>query len=114
MTIIGKLLEEYNKIEQGLEISETVRYNEGNDDSNQMFVSLPNTEEIYLPDEEEYARVMSVLETWLKSNPVFRRKKYLRKEIQSTEVDKTYAYTFKKLKANEYILIDKEEIENDK
>ena len=30
MTIIGKLLEKWNRIEQELEISETVRYNEGN------------------------------------------------------------------------------------
>ena len=93
MTIIGKLLEEYNKIEQGLEISETVRYNEDNQD-----------EEIILsPD--EYKRVMATLETWLKSNPQFRKQKYLEKGIQSTD-DEAYAYIFKKVGGiKKYIVI---------
>lgn len=97
MKPIRKLLEEISKIEQGLEISAKVRYNESDDG------------EIILP-KDEYARVMSALETWLKTNPQFRKLKYLDKGIQATE-QKAYAYTFKKVGGiKKYIIIHKKEI----
>ena len=97
MTIIGQLLEKWNEIEQGLEISETVRYNESDDDEEEIIIS---------PD--EYKRVMKALETWLKSNPQFRKQKYLNKGIQSTE---EYAYTFKKVGGiKKYIIIYRQRI----
>jgi hypothetical protein len=99
MTIIGQLLEKWNEIEQGLEISEMVRYNESDDDEEEIIIS---------PD--EYKRVMQALETWLKSNPQFRKQKYLNKGIQSTE-EYAYAYTFKKVGGiKKYIIIYRQRI----
>lgn len=106
-TIIGQLLEKLAEVEQRLEISDKTAYNEGNDDPNQMFISFENTEEIYLPDEEEYARALQTLYTWLENAPQFVKSKvYIRKEIQTTEYDNAYIYTFKKDGEN-YILVDK-------
>lgn len=51
MKPIKRLIEEYDKITQGLEFPQKVRYNEDNDE-----------EEIILP-KQEYAIVMSTLET---------------------------------------------------
>ena len=95
---IKQLLEEIEKIEQGLEKTEKVRYNESNDDE----------EIIILLD--EYKRVMQALETWLKSNPQFKKQKYLEKGIQSTE-EYAYAYTFKKVGGiKKYIIIYRQRI----
>lgn len=89
MTIIGKLLEKWSKIEQGLEFPNRrviIENNNGNND---------DEEEIKLPP-DEYKRVIQVLETWLKTNPTLCKQKYLEKGIQSTE-NYAYAYLFKKV-----------------
>ena len=70
-TIIGQLLEELAEVEQRLEISDKTMYNECNE----------GDDEIFLPP-DEYKRVMAALETWLKSNPQFKKQKYLNKGIQ--------------------------------
>ena len=101
MTIIGKLLEKWSKIEQGLEISDRRVIIENNNGNNN------DEEEIKLP-EQEYAVVMSTLNTWLLTSRQYGRKKYLRKEIQATD-NNAFAYTFKR-KGNKYIIIHKKEI----
>ena len=69
MKPIKRLIEELNEVEQGLELPQKVRYNE---DSN-------NEEEIILP-KQEYAIVMSILETWLRNIKNYKNKTYIRKE----------------------------------
>lgn len=98
---LNKILEEYINT-SGIILSEA-------DEKNPLYILLPDGE-IFLPDEEEYARVMSALETWLKTNSSFRRKQYIQKAIQSTDTDRAFAYTYKKVDKDKYILIDKEEI----
>ena len=102
MTIIGKLIEKWSKIEQGLEISGRRVIIENNNSNNN-----DDEEEIKLP-EQEYAVVMSTLNTWLLTSKQYGRKKYLQKEIQATD-NNAFAYTFKR-KGNKYIIIDKEAI----
>ena len=85
---LNKILEEYiNK--SGIILLEA----DDNDDE-EVFIS---------PD--EYKRVMNALDTWLKSNPQFKKQKYLEKGIQSTD-DDAYAYIFKKVGGiKKYIII---------
>ncbi len=99
MTIIGKLLEKWSKTEQGLEISDRRVIIENNNDN--------NDEEIKLP-EQEYAVVMSTLNTWLLTSKQYGRKKYLQKEIQATD-NNAYGYTLKR-KGTKYIITHKKEI----
>ncbi len=110
-TPIRKLIREFEEL-YFLEFGKKINYNESNDDPDQMFVSLPDTEEIFLPDAEEYVRVLQALYTWLEHAPQFVKNKfYIRKEIQTTEYDDAYMYTFKKQNKNEYILVNKKELE---
>ena len=102
MTIIGKLLEKWSKIEQGLEISDRRVIIENNNGNNN------DEEEIKLP-EQEYAVVMSTLNTWLLTSKQHGRKKYLQKGIQATD-NNAYIYTFMK-KGIKYTIIDKEIIQ---
>ena len=101
MTIIGKLIEKWSKTEQGLEISDRRVIIENNNDNNN------DDEEIKLP-EQEYAVVMSTLNTWLLTSKQYGRKKYLQKEIQATD-NNAYGYTLKR-KGTKYIITHKKEI----
>ena len=85
---LNKILEEY------INTSSIILLEADDNDDEEVFIS---------PD--EYKRVMNALETWLKSNPQFKKQKYLEKGIQSTE-DDAYAYIFKKVGGNKkYIII---------
>lgn len=90
---LNKILEEY------INTSGIILLEADDNDDEEVFIS---------PD--EYKRVMNALETWLKSNPQFKKQKYLEKGIQSTE-DDAYAYIFKKVGGNKkYIIIYRQTI----
>lgn len=85
---LNKILEEY------INTSGIILLEADDNDDEEVFIS---------PD--EYKRVMNALDTWLKSNPQFKKQKYLEKGIQSTD-DDAYAYIFKKVGGiKKYIII---------
>lgn len=96
MTLIGKLLKEFEEV-LGLERCKAILYNESIDDGKEVILS-----------KKEYAIVMSTLETWLKFSINYKYKTYIRKEIHIENIE-TYAYTYKKT-GNDYKIIDKEVI----
>ena len=107
--IINTLLDNETIDNINLVKSHDIRYNEKSQDDS-------DDEEIFIDDEEifidaaEYKRVMATLETWLKSNPILRKEKYLEKGIQSTE-DYAYAYMFKKVGGvKKYIIIYRQRV----
>lgn len=70
MTLARKLLEKLDEIEQGLELCETVRYNESdNDEINRRKKFLKKNIKKINPrwiwvDEEEYARILHAIRTY--------------------------------------------------